>query len=516
MSKEIVSTQIGTFANYVGAHFWNLQDEYLATPIHLRQLSPAPLFREVAPSTTAYRSGLRYAPRLQVIDSTGAFGALCTQAGMIHPDISSETKESVPAWAGRTRTYVRPRIQPSAYIRRLYDEEKQAEKDALHEPHHQISQLEHTQMFSNTRYWSDFLKVRLHPRTCTSVNGVHHHVTNLDHFETGHQLASPLVEDWYNDLRFFVEDCDSFGGLNIFTNADDAFAGMTAAYLSHIMEELGTSSLLLFGIHHSKRFSTKASAEALDSTYDPTTERIWSQNEATLAALCHEYVAEYVPLSCQIARRMPMLHFESDLFQPSAALALAIDVSSTPLRFTHSLSDVLSLLRPAPFATFGSLLCNIPNSNQQLNYGRSAIQTKGTLNYSDAWKPSVDKASPEMVSTQSCAEVVSSRGISHELPIHTSIDLPVALPIPFPSIFHRDLLGSGPKKVVLNSTEGVQLEQVSAVAGLATVPQAGSRALQALSNSLKSMTSTQQRYGETDFDELGEVLQSRSEDYDTL
>ncbi|CAN8072797.1 unnamed protein product [Agarophyton chilense] len=517
MTKEIVSIQIGTYANYVGAHFWNLQDEYLATPLHLRELSTGALFREIGPSTASYRSGLRYAPRLQIIDSTGAFGALSTHAGIVLADAISESEISAPAWSGQRQTYVRERIKPSAYIHHLLEEEKQGELQPAEDDQKPLEEDKHNEMLCNIRYWSDFLKVRLHPRTCTSLTNVHHGVTNFEYFDIGHQLASFSVEEWYDELRFFIEECDSFGGLSIMSNADDSFAGITSAYIAHAAEELGSSTpLITFGIHNSMRFATKAAAETLKCAFDLPVERLWSQNEARLVARCQEFSVEYVPLSPQVVRKIPALHVQNNFFHTSAALGLALDVALTPLRLADSLSGMLSFLRPTPYASFGSLLYNIPKHPKDLVYGKNALETEGTLNLSDAWKPCFSKSSSQLLCTQRVMETMSSRGMSGELPIHNSIKLPVVLPIPFPSVFHRSLLGSGQQRLAADSTQGVQLGKVSVIAGMATVPRDGTRALQALGDSLEKISYAQQRHRETDFDEMREALQSRAKDYDSL
>ena len=46
--REVVSVQLGGYANYAGAHFWNLQDEALAaaaavTPVRAERRQVAPL-----------------------------------------------------------------------------------------------------------------------------------------------------------------------------------------------------------------------------------------------------------------------------------------------------------------------------------------------------------------------------------------------------------------------------------------------------------------------------------------
>lgn len=521
MTKQIVNLQIGTHANYVGAHFWNLQDEYLATPLDNRQLSPSAFFTEIAPSSPYFRSGLRYAPRLQVVDACGAFGALSTQAGIVLSDTLSEQQLPKPHWGGEQQIFIRERIQPSPYIRQLHREEQSiqpCEPEQADQIQHNGEAPKQLNLFDNVRYWSDFLKTRFHPRSCTSLPGVHHDVTNLHHFDTGYDLASPLVEEFYDSLRFFVEECDSFGGLNLLSNADDAFAGITASYISHIVDELGASTpILAVGVQNETRYATQATAESFGASFSPAEETLWSRNEARLIALCQDYAVQYVPISSQISRRVPMLHVKNNVFHTSAALGLAFDAALTPLSQGTSLTGMLSLLRPAPFATFGNLVCNIPRSSETLVYGKNVFDTEGTVNLSDVWKPLYHSKAVQVTAPLRTVEVISARGFTRELAVHARTIMPVTIPIPFPTFFDRALSHPGTAVPGVNlHEEGVEVESVSLLGGLATVPCAGRRALQSLSDSVRKMTLFRSGDERARMEEVGEALQSRADDYDNL
>ncbi|PXF48068.1 Protein misato [Gracilariopsis chorda] len=521
MTKEIVNLQIGTHANYVGAHFWNLQDEYLATPVESRELSPSAFFRETAPSSPYFRSGLQYAPRLQVIDACGAFGALSTQAGIVLSGALSQQQLPKPDWGGELQTFIRERVQPSSYTRQLHREEQQEQEyvqQKADEAQHNEEAPKQRKLFDDVRYWSDFLKTRVHPRSCTSLPGVHYDVTNLQYFSTGYDIAFPLVEDFYDSLRYFIEECDSFGGLNLMSNADDAFAGITASYISHIVDELGASTpILTVGVQNEMRYATQATAESFGATFSPAEEKIWSQNEARLVAFCQEYAVQYVPISSQISRRIPMLHVKNNVFHTSAALGLALDAALTPLSQGTSLTGVLSLLRPAPFATFGSLVCNVPKSSEALVYGKNVFDTEGTVNLSDAWKPPYHSKAVQFAAPLRTVEVISARGFTRELAVHAKTILPVTIPIPFPTFFDQALARPGAAVPNVNPRDqGVEVEHVSLLSGLATVPCAGRRALQSLSDSVRSVTFTRSGDERARLDEVREALQSRADDYDTL
>lgn len=516
--------QVGTAANYVGAHFWNLQDEYLAIPPPERELSPATFLREVSPGSRAARSGLRYAPRLQAIDATDAFGALSTDAGSVLAEREADESKAAPTWSHRVERYVRRAVPHSRYVDSLLAPEKvdgPGDADGG------------TGLEDGVNHWSDYLKTRLHPRSCFRLPGVHHNVTNMQTFDFGQGLAtSSLLEEMYDDLRFFVEECDSFGGLCVTTNADSAHAGVCAKYLSFLQEEFGSSSpVLVYGVHDVTRSCTQAAAREYNDEFNKQRETLWSQNEAKLTAACLELSAHYVPLSSKAVQRIPLLHATpNDLFHSSAVLGVAMDVSFVPLQQNLSLAGLLSALRPAPFASFGGLVCNFPSPVARLSYNSNLVQTTGSVSLSKSWSDTsscnfVKNTKTSQSVSSSCTEVVAACGLEYSMPVFSNVSSPVTIPIPFPTILDASLernrfaIAGRPRGTA--KTGPAEIEQIAVLAGLATVSADAHMALKLLGESVRpsnrrSRAQSAARSSGVEDDELREVsesLASRAEDY---
>lgn len=97
------------------------------------------------------------------------------------------------------------------------------------------------------RYWSDFSRTYLHPRSIVQVSDLESSRASgsapaLDTFEQGRDLFSALnaQEDILDSqLRPFVEECDLLQGLQIIGGGDDGWGGFGSAMVDRIREEFG-------------------------------------------------------------------------------------------------------------------------------------------------------------------------------------------------------------------------------------------------------------------------------------
>lgn len=510
MKRDLVTLQVGTTANFVGAHFWNLQDEYLAIPPQKRELSPTTFFRSVSPGSRAARSGLTYAPRLQIIDATGAFGALSTNEGTALPESKDVPKVS-GSWSNKVDKFIQQPIPKSKYVRSLMAEEN---CDGAHQ-------------LSDVRYWSDYLKTRFHPRTSFPLQGVHHGVRKLDDFEVGTEIAkSSLLEDAYDDLRFFIEDCDNFGGLCVLTDADNAYAGFTKSYLEHIGEEVGQSSpVLLFSVHDIYRGYSKKANSAGALRHDI----LRAQNEAKLVAASFELSSEYIPISTRPINRFSHVHARPDnLFENSGVIGTGIHVALSPLQTDLSLVGLLSAIRPAPFATFGSLSCNFPEAGKKLEYKRAFNEIEGSVSLSSMCfdypilKENKNKGS-HAGSLSTLTEIASARGIQQAIPIHSNISAPVTLPLPFPIIFDSRMERNRGVEMNISNSDGgtaMEVDQIAAIAGLSMVREEAHRCLSSLSRavapSTRKMVAQFAGIEDEELREMAETLEARGADCLTI
>lgn len=91
--REIVTVQVGSFANFIGSHFWNFQDELLGLA---SEPSNDPLFKNNSLNMDVlYRTGenhegiLTYTPRLVSVDYQGSLGSLSSRGYNQAPAVSS-------------------------------------------------------------------------------------------------------------------------------------------------------------------------------------------------------------------------------------------------------------------------------------------------------------------------------------------------------------------------------------------------------------------------------------------
>ncbi|KAF5202567.1 misato-like protein [Thalictrum thalictroides] len=99
--REIVTIQVGDFANFIGSHFWNFQDELLglAEEPHADQtyknqsLDTDVLFR----AGETQQGTLTYTPRLVSIGLQGSLGSLSSH-GSLYNDVTSCDPSHVATW----------------------------------------------------------------------------------------------------------------------------------------------------------------------------------------------------------------------------------------------------------------------------------------------------------------------------------------------------------------------------------------------------------------------------------
>jgi Misato Segment II tubulin-like domain/Tubulin domain len=457
--REVVTVQLGEYANYLGSHFWNLQDEAVAqlTDAGRQELNPHIFLREAV-----HGSNISFSPRLQILDLSGAFGSLNMAAGYtLHrqrDDNAAGSHVSPGAdllWHGTNRRYEKPQIPMNTFLDSLADEDAFPAQGSPEEPAKpglcpDVGELAEDGaspdfgLDSNVRYWTDYLKAKLHPRTCRSIPGVHHGVNDFALFGSGVAAASGnLLSETFDDLRYFIECCDSFGGLVVICDVHGGFSGFAERYLAHISEELGASPpIAVYGASSPPPASPSTSSQSLQTEM---TQRLF--NEALLFSATAEYSTQYIPLRGARTMNFQYMHPSlSNPFQTSSALAVGMDVALTPLKYLESrvsLTGLLDSMRPAPFANLSSLALAMPLPGR-LSILRSALhELSGMVRLSLAQAQSGPVTSagisdnPNPPIPLPTREVVCARGVSLDAEIFCRVDTRIAVPVPFPRFFDR-------------------------------------------------------------------------------
>ncbi|XLR64304.1 hypothetical protein S83_014976 [Arachis hypogaea] len=104
--KELVTIQLGDFANYVGSHFWNFQDELLGLAEDLNADSVFKnhdLNMDVLYRTGETQQGIfTFTPRLLSINMRCSLGSLSSH-GTLYKEITSSPSDVV-TWTGKVST----------------------------------------------------------------------------------------------------------------------------------------------------------------------------------------------------------------------------------------------------------------------------------------------------------------------------------------------------------------------------------------------------------------------------
>ncbi|RKP27706.1 Tubulin/FtsZ, GTPase domain-containing protein [Syncephalis pseudoplumigaleata] len=191
-TREILTLQVGAYANFVGAHFWNAQD------IGETDASAGGIDHNVLFQTGENLQGeTTLTPRLVVVDTKDHLGYLSASALL---GIEEEMQEATPAW-------------------------------------------------QTVRSWSDYLRLYLHPKSLGS--GILPKETRLDWFAQGADVwqqtdaPSSLIDD---ELRWFAEACDYLQGFHIMADTANGYGGYTAQLLAELRDEYGKSDMIVFGV----------------------------------------------------------------------------------------------------------------------------------------------------------------------------------------------------------------------------------------------------------------------------
>lgn len=255
--KEIVTVQVGGFANFVGSHFWNFQDELLGLA---SDPSGDPVFKNDALNMDVlYRTGetqqgtLTYTPRLLSVNFQGSLGSM-SSFGTLYNEVAS-TPPDVLTWTGNVSTHASEPRKRNLFLQRLYEEERDsltqenATNGGKNKPQREIGDEDIVEFLENgVQYWTDFSKVHYHPQSLYEMSGLWMGVQEFDSYGIGRDTSWALREEISERLRFFVEECDHIQGFQFIVNDSVGFSSIGADFLENIADEYTNTPVLLYAV----------------------------------------------------------------------------------------------------------------------------------------------------------------------------------------------------------------------------------------------------------------------------
>lgn len=337
--REIVTIQVGDFANYIGSHFWNFQDELigLAEDQHGDSIyRSSPLNMDVLYRTGETQQGvLTYNPRLISIGLQGSLGSLSSTGSIYNGDPSFDSSDII-SWSGNVTKYVSERQEKNLFLQSLCEEHdglSALPNDADNESsssQRQVQDKDRIECLENgVQYWTDFSKVQYHPRSLYELHSSWTDAKKFDNYGIGKDtLSEGLQGEEINErLRFFVEECDHIQGIQFIVDDSGGFSGVAAEFLENIADEYTNTPLLLYAVRD-------------PNSYIHATSRKESISRALHDAISFSRLSSYCKLMVPVglpslsrSKFCSILHVDDHkLFQCSAVYAAALHSISIPFR----------------------------------------------------------------------------------------------------------------------------------------------------------------------------------------
>ncbi|KDO79314.1 hypothetical protein CISIN_1g0109571mg, partial [Citrus sinensis] len=235
--REIVTVQVGGFANFIGSHFWNFQDELLGLA---SDPNNDPVFRnQCLNMDVLYRTGetqqgvLTYTPRLLSVGFQGSLGSMSSR-GLLYNE-SSPGPSDVVTWSGSVSTHASAPRKKNLFLQRLYEEEQES-----------------FSMINGTSSGKSDSQREIQDKDISlyELGGLWMDPQEFDNYGIGKDAFSEGFrgEEICERLRFFVEESDHIQGFQFVVDDSGGFSAVAADLLENIADEYANTPVLLFAV----------------------------------------------------------------------------------------------------------------------------------------------------------------------------------------------------------------------------------------------------------------------------
>ncbi|XP_054193340.1 protein misato homolog 1 isoform X10 [Homo sapiens] len=259
-AREVLTLQLGHFAGFVGAHWWNQQDAALGRATDSKE-PPGELCPDVLYRTGRTLHGQEtYTPRLILMDLKGSLSSLKEEGGLYR----DKQLDAAIAWQGKLTTHKEELYPKNPYLQDFLSAEGVLSSDGVWRvksiPNGKGSSPLPTATTpkplipteASIRVWSDFLRVHLHPRSICMIQKYNHdgEAGRLEAFGQGESvLKEPKYQEELEDrLHFYVEECDYLQGFQILCDLHDGFSGVGAKAAELLQDEYSGRGIITWGL----------------------------------------------------------------------------------------------------------------------------------------------------------------------------------------------------------------------------------------------------------------------------
>ncbi|XP_057582051.1 protein misato homolog 1 [Hippopotamus amphibius kiboko] len=435
-AREVLTLQLGHFAGFVGAHWWNQQDAALCRPSDAKE-PPGELCPDVL-----YRTGWTlhgqetYTPRLILMDLKGSLSSLKQEGGLYR----DKQLDAAIAWQGKLTTHKEELCPKNPYLHDLLSAEGVLTSDGIWRVK-SVPNGKGPPPFTTTttpksviptegsiRVWSDFLRVHLHPRSICMIQKYNHdgEAGRLEAFGQGESILKEpkYLEELEDRLHFFVEECDYLQGFQILCDLHDGFSGVGAKATELLQDEYSGRGIITWGLlpgpYHLGE-PQKNIYRLLNTAFGLV------QLSAHSSLVCPLSLRGSLGLRPEPPVNFPHLQYDAALpFHCGAILATALDTVTVPYRLR---SSPVSMVHLADMLNFSGKKVVAAEATIPFPLGpsRSLPDTLMQLGEATPWTPLSACGDPP--GTRCFAQSVVLRGLDRAC--HTS-QLTPGTPLPSP------------------------------------------------------------------------------------
>ncbi|XP_004448654.2 protein misato homolog 1 isoform X2 [Dasypus novemcinctus] len=357
-AREVLTLQLGHFAGFVGAHWWNQQDAALGCPTDAKE-PPGELCPDVLYRTGRTLHGQEtYTPRLILMDLKGSLSSLKQEGGLYR----DKQLDAAIAWEGKLTTHKEELYPRNPYLHDFLSAEGVLSGEGVWRvkaiPNSKglpplttaINSKPLIPTEGSIRVWSDFLRVHLHPRSICMIHKYNHdgEAGRLEAFGQGENvLKEPgYLEELEDRLHFYVEECDYLQGFQILCDLHNGFSGVGAKASELLQDEYSGRGIIAWGLlpgPYSREEPQKNIYRLLNTAFGLV------HLTAHSSLVCPLSLNGSLGLRPEPPVSFPHLHYDASLpFHCSAILATALDTVTVPYRLRSSpvsmvhLADMLS------------------------------------------------------------------------------------------------------------------------------------------------------------------------------
>lgn len=348
----MITVQLGHYANHVGAHFWNLQENSFSYDDTGGGGGDGKR-RPAVNHSVLYREGetmageVTFTPRLVCVDLKGSLGLL-PEYGDLYQDRANRKKEAGSMlWSGDSAVQKEEPKRKNDFQRELETSENMegdGDKDVCETNDETVKLYD---LDDQVDVWSDFVLARYHHRSNVILREYQHRnqVQPFDVFGLGRECWR-REEEIEDRIRYFAEEADSVAGFQLLVDNFDGFAGIGAGLTDLLADDYCGKSVVAFPTSPARysEYSAKAnSGRFLNSVLSMHSLACGGDSSRVLVSPV-SLATDTFSLPGMDCRQFGHLEYRPELdYHTSAVLGAACDTLTLPWRLGQSsVSDVVA------------------------------------------------------------------------------------------------------------------------------------------------------------------------------